>query len=822
MTDKPTSSPATPTADDDQSIAADDMDAGGRAVFGIRRQLFLAFCGMAALTVLAAAIAWYAFRQIDQSVERITGDSIPAMSRSLRLAAQSAEISALAPALMASTDQEQRAEAQARLDKWRIRLAGLLNELQTAGLDPGSVAELLEAYQLITKKLNDLNTAVEGRLTLKTRRETLVNDLARVHTDFLERLELLVDDAVFDMVISSEDLTARSSGSITELVDGGVLVLNQLMATSAEANLAAGLLTEAANIADPSIIQPLRERFTASAATIDRTLKELPDSGAKLGLQHAVNALLGIGMRADSIFDVRERQLRKTSSPGNAQAIAPAGVELEAKRKRMIAELRAAHQELIETLVPMVDDATFDLAISSEQIASRSREDITELVDGGVNTLQLLLSMRADGNLAAGLLVESAGILDPSLLEPLRERFTAAASHVEKSLQRLPESLDKTALRDVVTPLLAFGEGRESIFALRRRELDRTRSAEALLETSHRLAAGLSDNVAGLVASAESNSDQAGARSEDAIAGGKMLLLVITGVSIVGAAFLMLFLVGRRVISPLEAITGAMTDLAQGNTSVEIPALRRTDEVGSMAGALKVFRDTAVEVRETNLRELRKAQRRLSDAIESISEGFSLYDRDDRLVVCNTRYRQILYPGMHDVVTPGTPFETLIREAAQAGLVRDAEGRIDEWVQERMALHRDPSGLHLQRRSDGRSIRVNERKTEDGGTVAVYTDITEDQRREEELRAAKETAERTLQELTETQQSLVHAEKMASLGQLTAGIAHEIKNPLNFVNNFADSSTELLDELVEDLESPLAAVDKEKREETRDQIDNLR
>ncbi len=75
----------------------------------------------------------------------------------------------------------------------------------------------------------------------------------------------------------------------------------------------------------------------------------------------------------------------------------------------------------------------------------------------------------------------------------------------------------------------------------------------------------------------------------------------------------------------------------------------------------------------------------MSDAIESISEGFSLYDRDDRLVVCNTRYRQILYPGMHDVVTPGTPFETLIWEAAQAGLVHDAEGRIDEWAQERMA-----------------------------------------------------------------------------------------------------------------------------------------
>jgi adenylate cyclase len=137
---------------------------------------------------------------------------------------------------------------------------------------------------------------------------------------------------------------------------------------------------------------------------------------------------------------------------------------------------------------------------------------------------------------------------------------------------------------------------------------------------------------------------------------------------------------------------------------------------------------------------LRRTEQRLTDAIESISEGFSLYDADDRLIVCNRAYGELLYPGLGTPV-PGTPYETLIRNAAERGLVEDAKGRAEAWIAERLERHKEPGEPHVQRRSDGRWLQINERKTAEGGIVAVYTNITDIKRAEEEIREAKRKTE---------------------------------------------------------------------------------
>jgi PAS domain S-box-containing protein len=149
----------------------------------------------------------------------------------------------------------------------------------------------------------------------------------------------------------------------------------------------------------------------------------------------------------------------------------------------------------------------------------------------------------------------------------------------------------------------------------------------------------------------------------------------------------------------------------------------------------------------------RRSEQRLTDAIESISEGFSLYDAEDRLIICNSAYGELLYPGL-GTPTPGTPYKALIRNAAEQGLVEDAKGRVDEWIAERLAKRGHPGEPHVQRRAGGRWVQINERRTTEGGTVAVYTNITEIKRAEEEVREAKRKAELANELVSEQKQAL--------------------------------------------------------------------
>ncbi|MFQ5772975.1 MAG: PAS-domain containing protein [Kiloniellaceae bacterium] len=131
------------------------------------------------------------------------------------------------------------------------------------------------------------------------------------------------------------------------------------------------------------------------------------------------------------------------------------------------------------------------------------------------------------------------------------------------------------------------------------------------------------------------------------------------------------------------------------------------------------------------------AQRRLRDAIDNISDGFALFDADERLVLCNARYAD-LYPGAEDRVVTGARFEPMLRGAVEAGGIAEAAGDAERWLAERVRRFRDPGEPLEMALEGGRWYRVAERHTSDGGTVVIATEITRSRQREAQLRKVGE------------------------------------------------------------------------------------
>jgi len=347
------------------------------------------------------------------------------------------------------------------------------------------------------------------------------------------------------------------------------------------------------------------------------------------------------------------------------------------------------------------------------------------------------------------------------------------AQQALNELERLSDVLDpklRSLMADTLTHLRPYTVGTGSVPALRRLELSLTENATQLLGENADLSKHLTATVDSLVAGARKEINDANAAALSVVDFSTLAVIVAVVLSLVSSTLIVWLYVGRNLIARLRELSDRTFALAAGDLRSPLPP-GGDDEIGRMGESLAVFRDTAVAMEEANLKEIRETRLRLTEAIEAISEGFSLYDSEDKLIICNTRYKDF-FSGHRDKMVPGTPFEQIVRASLERDEIEDGKDDPEAWLATRMERHRNPSEPHIQRRSDGRWVRVSERLTANGGVVATYTDITMLKQREAELADLVnklEIARDAANEASRTKSTFL------------ANMSHELRTPLNAI-----------------------------------------
>jgi diguanylate cyclase (GGDEF)-like protein/PAS domain S-box-containing protein len=306
------------------------------------------------------------------------------------------------------------------------------------------------------------------------------------------------------------------------------------------------------------------------------------------------------------------------------------------------------------------------------------------------------------------------------------------------ALAKLPHQPEDAALQD------RLRHNSADIAALFARWTDQVPAAGQRIEQpaiSHLIASSIMIRLRAM----ESITQRLVDRSNQAVSEQMTELAVLLAASLcaITGAVVALFFVKRRIVSSIDEFSRAMNALGEGREAVPVAVLGH-DEFGRLARTFVEMQEKLAKSRaslsESNdklIREAgdrRAAETRFRAAIDVMESGFALFDTEDRLVACNA--------GFTDDGTrakfgnpEGHTFEEIFRAFAEAELTAtEAVDDREAWLQKRLALHRNPPARPFEVEwTNGQWMRVTERKTADGSTVGIWTDISDLKRREHQM-----------------------------------------------------------------------------------------
>jgi methyl-accepting chemotaxis protein len=328
-------------------------------------------------------------------------------------------------------------------------------------------------------------------------------------------------------------------------------------------------------------------------ATTDQAEREVSLKGlsaARQALKESIGALAAedaaqLNGTVDRILANLDRLIQSVTERQN----------IAASRDALVAGLRKAHQKLAEKLWPMADDAGFTLTMGLQTVADKHELEVVQktlaaLADNELASLQAVLELRAESNLALGILVEAADLASADLLPPVKDRFTSTA----RRLARAATALKDSETSKLVEELLKAGKDSGNVFELKLKELAAAKTGATVVTENRALAQEFEKQVAALEARSEGAAANAVRDSEAEIRQSRITLICLAVVSLATALLAGWYYVGRGVVRRLVRLQNSMKSIASGDFGAEI-GTGGSDEIADMAEALQIFKTNMLE-----------------------------------------------------------------------------------------------------------------------------------------------------------------------------------------------------------------------------------
>ncbi len=566
---------------------------------GIRQKLLIAFGLILATTLVASAIALYAFTRFSDAMTEIAQESVPFMAESMERTRLGMQISAMVPLMADSTT----------LDEVNMHLGHLntsiseIEKLDASGTVPVNDIRAGKSMQTSQNSIEQVKAGIDqfyrainlqltDSFTVERSMEEINQTLQSVNGQLLE----IIDSATFDFVILTEDILSQNTVLLDTLLDGQIT----FMVNTLQAHVKS---TELVNILSTSLRDPTSASRAEQESLALNLLAQVNAKRASLNLLN-MRELGDLDQSLDRLTDLVEGKNSIYKNPRRD----------EVKIQQLLVELATLDTTLAAHFTQLLDDANSQILNTGRVLSESAKVTLPSLMSEGVEELVRLLQLRAELNTLGGIFGFISQVSDLADLQPLADRYLASHARILSDLEFIGSDAENSDMTNDISRLLELGAIDSGIFKQKQTVLADLQQVQTLEKQLSLTQEGFINNLVEQVQVSRSQVVSAGNGVMALIKSSRIQLFLVSFLSIIITALIFWLLISKNILARLLQTITALRSLADGNYDVSVNCTGG-DELSDLARTVEVFRHNALEAQKlqderTQLAEKQQEQER--------------------------------------------------------------------------------------------------------------------------------------------------------------------------------------------------------------------